>query len=191
VLEGDRVDVAQTVFHESAHTTLYVPNATPFDESFAAFVGLRSAEAFFAVRGDTAEAARAGAWWRDEVRLSRFYADLADTLTQVYGAGLTGPALDRARADVFGAARAALESGLGGELERYSGAGLARRPLNNATVVAGRIYRTRLELFETLFQQAGGVRAAIERLKAAVEREGDADPYQVLERLVGWAGAVR
>ena len=185
VLEGDRVDVAQTVFHESAHTTLYVPNATPFDESFAAFVGLRSAEAFFTARGDTAAAGRAAAWWRDEVRLSRFYADLADTLTKVYGAGLAGPALDQARAAVFGAARAALEGGLGGELELYSGAGLARRPLNNATVVAGRIYRTRLELFETLFQQAGGVRAAIQRLKAALDQEADAEPYDALARLVG------
>jgi hypothetical protein len=96
-----------------------------------------------------------------------------------------GPALDQARAEVFGAARAALEGGLGGALELYSGAGLARRPLNNATVVAGRIYRTRLELFEALFQQAGGVRAAIEQLKVAVEEEGDADPYEVLEGLVG------
>jgi predicted aminopeptidase len=183
-LEGNQVDVAQTVFHESAHTTLYVPNATPFDESFGLMVGLMGAQEFFAARGDSAAAGRAAAWWRDEVRLSAFYAALGDTLTRTYGAGLTGPALDSARSAVFGAARAALESGLGGTLELYSGAGLARRPLNNATVVAGRIYRTRLELFDALYQQAGRVRAAVGRLRAAVEAESEADPYDVLERLV-------
>jgi predicted aminopeptidase len=184
VLEGDRVDVAQTVFHESAHVTLYVPNATPFDESFAAFVGLRGAEQFFAARGDSAAAARAGAWWRDEVRLSRFYAQLADTLTRVYAAGLTGPRLDSARAAVFGAARQALETGLDHALELYRGPGLARRPLNNATVVAGRIYRTRLELFEALFARNGSVRASVTRLKDEIERDRGADPYQVLERAI-------
>jgi predicted aminopeptidase len=184
VLEGDRVDVAQTVFHESAHVTLYVPNATMFDESFASFVGLRSAEQFFGARGDTAGAARAAAWWRDEVRLSRFYADLADTLTTIYGAGLSGSTLDSARSAVFGAARAALEGGLGDSLELYSGPGLAGRPLNNATVIAGRIYRTRLGLFETLYRQVGSVREAVARLKAAIDRDPDADPYDVLERLI-------
>jgi predicted aminopeptidase len=183
VLEGDRVDIAQTVFHEATHTTLYVPNATPFDESLAAMVGLRSAEQFFTARGDTAAAARAAAWWRDEVRLSRFYADLADTLTKAYAAGPAGEALDRIRDQIFGTARAALEAGLG--LELYSGPGLARRPLNNATVVAGRIYRTRLDLFEALYQQAGSVREAMGRLKAAIEDGRPADPYAVLERLVG------
>jgi predicted aminopeptidase len=185
VLEGDRVDIAQTVFHEATHTTLYVPNATPFDESFASMVGLRSAEQFFTARGDTAAAARAAAWWRDEVRLSRFYASLADTLTKAYAASLDGAALDRARGEIFGAARAALEGGLDGTLELYSGPGLARRPLNNATVVAGRIYRTRLELFEALYQQAGSVRGAVERLRAAIDAQREADPYVVLERLVG------
>jgi predicted aminopeptidase len=185
VLEGDRVDIAQTVFHEATHTTLYVPNATPFDESFASMVGLRSAEQFFTARGDTAAAARAAAWWRDEVRLSRFYADLADTLTRAYARGLAGPELERVRAEIFGAARTALEGGLGAELELYSGPGLAARPLNNATVVAGRIYRTRLELFEALFQQSGSVRAAVERLRVAVDAAQGTDPYEVLERALG------
>jgi hypothetical protein len=119
------------------------------------------------------------------VRLSRFYAELSDTLTRVYGAGLAGTALDSARSRVFGAARARLEGGLGDSLELYSGPGLARRPLNNATVVAGRIYRTRLELFEALYRRAGSVRESIEWLKAALERDPGADPYDVLSRLVG------
>jgi predicted aminopeptidase len=184
VLDGDRVSVVETVFHESAHTTLYIPNATEFAESFAAFVGFRSAEAFFLARGDSAAAARAAARWWDELRLSRFYAGLADTLTRIYGAGLDAVALDVARAEVFAAARATLAGPLGDSLEVYSGPALARRPLNNAVVVAARIYRTRIDLFEGLFRQAGSVRAAVSRLAAALDARSGADPYVVLERLV-------
>lgn len=184
VLAGDRVTVVETVFHESAHATLYVPNATPFDESFASFVGYRSAEAFFRARGDSAAAGRAAARWRDELRLSAFYATLSDTLTRIYGARLEPTALERARAQAFEAARVALEGPLGDSLEVYSGPRLARQPLNNATVVAGRIYRTRLVLFEALGQQAAGVPDAVHRLAAAIAAAPGEDPYLVLERLV-------
>ena len=185
VLDGDRVSVVETVFHESAHTTVYVPSATPFDESFAAFVGYRGAEAFFLGRGDSAGAARSAARWRDELRLAGFYARLADTLTAIYGAGLDPVALDVARVETFAAARAELAGPLGDSLEVYSGAGMARRPLNNATVIAARIYRTRLDLFESLFQRANTVRASVERLAAAIGGRPGTDPYVVLEELLG------
>ena len=182
---GHRAAVVETVIHEMAHTTLYVPNATPFDESFAHLVGYRGAEAFFRAQGDTAAAEWAAAVWRDELRLGAFYHALVDSLRAVYATGIAGTALDSARTHHYGRARAALASGLGGTLERYDGARLAGQTLNNATVVATTIYRTRLDQFEALYQLAGGsVREAVARLAAALEAAGRRDPFAVLDSLV-------
>jgi predicted aminopeptidase len=182
VVRGDPVSVVETVIHEMAHATLYVPNATPFDESFASFVGLRGAEAFFRARGDTAAADWAAGVWRDEIRLGAFYGALVDTLRAAYASGISGAALDSARALHFGEARARLASGLDGTLERYDGARLASRRLNNATVVGATIYRTKLDLFETLYERSGGVKEAVARLRQAIDARRE-DPFVVLRAL--------
>ncbi len=73
-----------------------------------------------------------------------------------------------------------------GTLEAYDGPRLAQRTLNNASLIAARIYRTRLELFDRLYLHAGNdVRQAVRALAGAIEAAHGSDPYSVLEDLVG------
>ena len=98
-LTGDSVELAATVFHEIAHNTLYVKSATPFNESYAQFVGYHSAQAFFRDRGDSALAQRAADRWHDEIVLGEFYAGLVQRLQTLYDTHPDSAALERGRAD--------------------------------------------------------------------------------------------
>ena len=180
------VELAALVLHEIAHNTLYVKSATPFNESFAQLVGYRAAEAFLRERGDTVAADRAAARWEDEVVLSGYYAELAGRLDSLYHEAADSTALDQGRAAVAGWAREQLEGPVGSRLRTYHVGRLTERPINNAQIVAARIYRTRLDLFEQWYQRhdhdIGRSVAALRDLMRDVP--GDS-AYAVLERAVG------
>ena len=180
-VDRDTMELVATVIHELAHNTLYVPSNTPFDESFANFVGYRGAQAFFRSRGDTIDAKRAAARWRDERTLDVFYAELARRLDSAYASPLSGAALQNTRDDLFGWARAQLTGPVGQGLETYDWRWFAKAPLNNAVVVAQRLYRLNLNLFDE-FYLANNVNLpeTIRLIKVRVLTKPGADPYQAL-----------
>jgi predicted aminopeptidase len=176
--------LVELVLHEIAHNTLYVASATPFNESFALFVGYRGAAAFFESRGDTTAARRIAAIWRDQQRLSAFYQDLYDELRAVYASALPDDSLMMHRQRVFAAARERLRSGLDGELEVYNGERLAARPLNNASLLASRIYLTDVDQFDRVLAAFGGdLRATVDAIERAVAARGERSPFDVLDEL--------
>ncbi|MFQ6046293.1 MAG: aminopeptidase [Gemmatimonadales bacterium] len=183
-LSDDPVRLAATVFHEIAHNTLYVAGATEFNESFASFVGWRAARAFFRMRGDSVNATRAAAVWRDELRLAGFYRELADSLRAIYSGRGTASWLEQSRDRVFATARDRLADSLAMGFEIYGAGRLARRELNNASVIAALLYRTELHLFDEILETLGGdLRAAIRRIVTAVEAGRERDPFEVLREL--------
>ena len=179
VLREDSVELAATVIHEILHGTVWVRGQVEFNESFANFVGYRGAEALFRSRGDGRNAARAAARWRDEVRLGRFWGDLASRLEALYAPGIAGPTLRDERLRVFRQAQAELAGGSGRSLETIDGRALAQRPLNNAAVLAHRLYRTRLEVFERLLAaRRGSLKDVVAEVVARAE--GADDPWAAL-----------
>ena len=155
VMDEDSVDLAATVIHELLHNTLFVPGYVDFNESFATFVGYRGAERFFQSRGEAPLAARAAARWRDELRLARFYALLHAELEAVYAPGLSGPLVREQRQRVFRDAAAELRGPTGRTLETIDGARFAEQPINNAVVIARRLYLTNLDRFDSLYARLG------------------------------------
>ena len=179
IVGEDSVDLAATVIHEILHNTVWVPGSVSFNESFADFVGYRGAEAFFDSRHDPRNARRAAARWEDEIRLQQFYDSLAARLERLYARGLPASELRDQRQLVFEAAREDLAGPVGRTLQTIDPRWLARRPLNNAVVIAQRLYRTGLEVFEGVLSGShGDLLRAIAEVRRRVA--GAADPWAAL-----------
>jgi predicted aminopeptidase len=180
-MSRDTMELVATVLHELAHNTLYVKSQTPFNESFASFVGYRGAEAFFRTRLDTVDARRAAARWRDERTLDVFYAELARRLDSAYADNLSGERLERARETLFGWAREQFRGAVGQSLETYDWRWFAQAPLNNAVVIADRLYRMDLNLFDEIYlQNNADIAETIRAIQIRVFTQPDRDPYRAL-----------
>ena len=184
-LTRDSVELAATVFHEIAHNTLYVKSATPFNESFAQFVGYRSAESFFAGRSDSLNARQAADRLHDEMVLGEFYAALIARLDSLYAGKPDSAALAAGRAEAGAWARRQLLGPVGARLRSFRPANLAERPINNARLIGATLYRTRLDLFDRWFERHGrDVRQSVRGLEELVRgAEGDT-AFARLERAV-------
>lgn len=181
IVREDSVSLAATVIHEILHNTVWVPGSVPFNESFADFVGYRGAEAFFRSRGERSLAEVAAARWLDEIRLEHFYDSLAARLERLYARGLSGAALRAERERAFADARAELAGPVGRTLVTIDPRWLTGRPLNNAVVIAARLYRTHLDRFEGLLAGNGGdLVATIAAVRARVSGAGAGDPWAAL-----------
>ena len=179
-LRADSADIAATVIHELLHNTLFVKNNVDFNESFAEFVGYRGAEAFFRSRGDSLNAARTVARWEDEQRLAQFYDNLIQQLEKVYASPARPEEIRRAREALFQQARDRLAGQLARVLKTIDGRRLAERPLNNAVLLANRVYGTGLDRFDSLLVRAGGdLKRTIRFVKDSVDHEA---PWSILDR---------
>ncbi len=182
-LTRDSMELAALVLHEIGHNTLYVKSATPFNESFAQLVGYRGAETFFRARGDSATARYAADRWHDEVILSRYYRELAERLDSLYRGTTDTAAVDAGRRVIARWAREQLEGPVGQSLRTYQIGPLPDRPINNARLIAARIYRTRLDLFQDWYEQHGGsVEESVAALRRLMEGVAGDSAYQTLER---------
>ena len=179
-MSRDTMELVATVIHELAHNTLYVKSQTPFNESFASFVGYRGAEAFFRARHDTVDAKRAAARWRDERTLDVFYAELARRLDSAYAEPLGGDRLEQVRSSLYGWAHDQFRGAVGQSLETYDWRWFAQAPLNNAVVIAERFYRMNLNLFDEIYlQNNADIAETIRAIQIRVYTQ-PGDPYQAL-----------
>ena len=188
-LTRDSVELAALVFHEIAHNSLYVRSATPFNESFAEYIGYHAAESFFRARGDTMAARRSLDRWHDELVLGAYYAELTDRLNAFYATRPDSAALEAGRADAARWAREQLEGPVGAQLRTYRIGRLTERPINNAQLVGATIYRTRLDLFDRWHQRHGtDLKASVNAMKELMEGADGDSAFARLERAAAAVG---
>ncbi|MBA3656181.1 MAG: aminopeptidase [Gemmatimonadaceae bacterium] len=185
-LRRDSTELANTVIHELTHNTFYAPGQAYFNESFASFVGARGAAAFFQGRGQERAAREVEARWADEKLLSVFWAQLLTSLDSAFSAH-SGSRTERlgARDTVYARARAALITDVSRKFQTIGPTYATRVPLDNAALLARRIYAQDLQCFDDVYVREGkSLNRAIARI-IGLARANPKDPYGALHRFLG------
>ena len=192
-LKADTLSLANTVIHELTHNTFYASGQAEFNESFANFAGARGSAAFFRARGHPRAVAEADARWSDEKLLARFWKRLHADIDSVFKAhpGQSAPTLElrlALRDSVYRSARQQLIFRLGPQLRTVAPRYVERVRLDNAALLARRIYLTDLDLFDSVYvREKRDTRAAIHRI-IELAKSDKANPYEALRRWVSGGG---
>jgi predicted aminopeptidase len=185
-LKGDSLGLANTVIHELTHNTFYASGQAPFNESFAMFVGARGAAAFFRSRGQPAAAAKVDAEWEDDKLLARFWTRVIKSLDSAYAAHPSDKeARIAARDTVYARTRVALVNEIAPQLKTISPLYAERVQLNNAALLARRVYATDLDVFDRVYEKEGrDLKRTIGRIIGLAKANPKA-PFVALREWVG------
>lgn len=184
-LRADTLSLANTVIHELLHNTFYAGGQAEFNESFANFVGARGSEAFFRSRGHERAAAEVVARWGDEKLMAAFWKRLYNDMDSVFKAHPGDSLVTRRlalRDSVYRAAREQLIFRLGPQLRTLAPHYVERLRLDNAALMARRIYLTDIDLFDSVYVREGrDVKRTIWRVIEVAKSDDDA-PYEAIRR---------
>jgi len=191
-LSRDSLELVNTVIHEVTHNTFYAPGQAVFNESFASFVGARGAAAFFRSRGQATAGARVDAEWADEKVLGDFWTSLAVSLDSAYAQHPDDTAARiNVRDTVYMRARHVLVDEIGPRLTTIGPSYIRTVPLDNASLLARRVYAKDLNLFDAVYAREGrDLRRTIGRV-VSLARSGRDDPYAALRRWLSQGALAR
>ena len=187
ILDYDDVSLVATVIHELTHNTIFVPSQVAFNESFASFVGDRGAAAYFcALEGETGARCRlARDAWADNLVFGGFLQTLIGDLEAVYArTDVSREEKIRLREAAIDAALDEFRTSVLPQLQTRAFRSFGSRPVNNASLMARRLYFDRLDRFEAVFQaHRGDLPATLRAIRGAVD--GAPDPWVALEHASG------
>jgi predicted aminopeptidase len=188
-LHDDSLEIVNTVVHELTHNKFYARGQAVFNESFASFVGARGAEQFFSSRGDTASARRVAERWGDDLLLGDVWERTFHALDSAYanaGANDSSRAARLAARDtVYARARQLLVDSVAPRLKSIDPRYAARVRLDNASLLARRIYSTGLQDFDAVWlREDRNVRSALERI-IALARQSPQSPGAAVRSWLG------
>ena len=185
VLRYSDVSLASTVIHELLHNTVFIPSQVSFNESFANFVGDRGAAAFFCTRDgpNHPRCSLAEASWADNLVFSEFLSQLITDLEELYARpGLSSAERVRQRETVYQNARTRFQNEVRPRLKTTAFRDFTDEPLNNASLIATRLYYDRLHLFESAYQRHNQDLQATINWIVKLAKASPKDPFSALNQ---------
>jgi predicted aminopeptidase len=184
LLRYDKVTLAEVIFHELLHSTLYVKGSAAFNESLANFVGGHAAIEFFRDRfgPGSAEHQRAVRAWERELAFAEFIEDVTKTLNELYARDIPFEDKLRLREEVFTRSKAEWARRMP-DPPSYRSRNFLQRPLNNAVIIQYALYLKNLGLFEALYNAEGkSLTGVIDLIREALSKGGE--PFEQVQALL-------
>lgn len=191
LLKYDKATLAEVIFHELLHSTLFVKGAVDFNESLANFVGSRAAILFFRDRyGETSpEYRRAVQSWKDEMEFSSFLDGIARSLRELYKREIAVEEKLKLREQIFTRSKDDWSRRITSRPD-HRFRGFARQEVNNAVIASYLLYLKELELFESLYEAQGrDLGRFVESVGEAVYSGGE--PFDAVRELSRVKSALR
>ena len=179
-LRLDTLSLANTVIHELTHNTIFLKGNVAFNESFASFVGARGAAEFFRARGSPRAARAVERRWADDKLMGAFWGAVAHAIDSAFAAH-PGDSAARVEAgdSVYARMRRVLRTELVPRMPSFPPGAFDHLQLDNAALLARRVYASDLWLFDEVHRRSGGnLRRTIALVRAQVE--GTDDPFAAL-----------
>ena len=158
MLERSEINLAETVFHELLHSTIWRANDTSFNESLATFYGRTGAVGYFTDRHphEPERVQRALDRFEDVDRYSDFILTLYNELDAFYCSGLSTMEKISGREAIYQAGRDRFVAEVQPAMHRPESFEWVRNmPANNARLLGVRRYNLDLEVFEQVFAATG------------------------------------
>ena len=184
LLRYDEVTLANVIFHELLHNTLYVKGSAAFNESLANFVGGHAAIDFFHDKfGEgSAEHQRAVLAWQGELEFANFLEGVTNTLNALYASNIPLEDKLRLREEVFARSKREWVRRFA-DPETYRSRNFLQQPFNNAVIIQYTLYLKNLKLFEALYDAEGkSLTRLIDSIREAVSKGGE--PFEQLQALI-------
>lgn len=156
MMKWDQVTLANLIFHEMSHATIYFKGETDFNEQLATFIGNRGTIDFLIEKYGmgSKEVTEAIHIQEDDLFFSKWVDQVCQRLSNYYAKEISRDEKLREREEIFRSIQEEFKE-IKAQFKTDCYKDFGKKDLNNAVLLAYRRYIHRLEKFEALYGQLG------------------------------------
>lgn len=168
--------IVSTVIHETVHSTVWIPNHVPFNESLANFVGLEAAKEFYLQQKDAAGFRTSKEQQRVENSLGQMINSLFQELSALYSQSIPEETKLREREKIFFKHISPFK-------KKFPQFKALSKP-NNAEIMQLKFYLSNLSDFQALYSKSKNWRVFFQKIQEISDQMGrdrSTDPFKLLQ----------